>query len=167
MITSATVTDLPEILNIYKHARTFMAQNGNNTQWADGYPHRELLLKDIQKRQLYLCCDAHAVYGVFAFIIGEDTTYAHIEDGSWLADAPYGTIHRIAANGVKKGVFAEVLAYCERKIPHLRIDTHRNNHIMQHLIEKHGFRRCGTIYISDGSPRIAYEKIPEGLLPVY
>ena len=33
---------------------------------------------------------------------------------------------------------------------------------MQHLIEKNGFQRCGIIYVEDGSPRIAYEKIKEG-----
>lgn len=162
MITSATIADLPDILSIYEHARTFMAESGNPAQWADGYPQRELLLQDIERRQLYLCRDTRTVYGVFAFIIGEDETYARIENGSWLSDTPYGTIHRIAGNGRERGVFAEVLSWCEKKIPHLRIDTHRDNRVMQHLIVKHGFRKCGTIYVSDGSPRIAYEKIPGG-----
>ncbi len=40
-----------------------------------------------------------------------------------------------------------------------RIDTHNDNKIMQHVIEKNGFIRCGIIYVKDGSPRIAYEKI--------
>lgn len=31
--------------------------------------------------------------------------------------------------------------------------------IMQHLICKNGFQKCGIIYVEDGSPRIAYEKI--------
>ena len=157
MITSATVTDLPEILNIYKHARTFMAQNGNNTQWADGYPHRELLLKDIQKRQLYLCCDAHAVYGVFAFIIGEDTTYAHIEDGSWLSDAPYGTIHRIASAGIVRGIADACLEFCLSAGVNIRIDTHADNHPMLSWIRKRGFEHCGIIRVEDGSPRIAFQ----------
>lgn len=30
---------------------------------------------------------------------------------------------------------------------------------MQHKIEKNGFTRCGIIYITDGSPRIAYQKV--------
>lgn len=159
MITSATVKDLTDILNIYEHARTFMAENGNPAQWADGYPQKELLLRDIGRKQLYLCRDARGIYGVFAFVIGEDPTYACIENGAWLSDAPYGTIHRIAANGREKGVFAEAVSYCEKRIPHLRIDTHHDNRIMQHLISNHGFQKCGTIYVADGSPRIAYEKI--------
>jgi hypothetical protein len=30
---------------------------------------------------------------------------------------------------------------------------------MQHVVEKHGFSRRGIIYIADGTPRIAYERI--------
>ena len=158
--------DLDAVMEIYGSARHRMRLAGNHSQWIGGYPSRERIMADIDANVSYVVEAGGVIAGVFAFIQGEEPTYRNI-DGRWPDDRPYGTIHRIAANGVKKGVFAEVLAYCERKIPHLRIDTHRNNHIMQHLIEKHGFRRCGTIYISDGSPRIAYEKIPEGLLPVY
>ena len=32
-----------------------------------------------------------------------------------------------------------------------------SNHTMQRLIEGAGFRRCGVIYVEDGSPRIAYQ----------
>ena len=28
---------------------------------------------------------------------------------------------------------------------------------MQQLLELNGFRRCGIIYVRDGSPRIAYQ----------
>lgn len=47
--------------------------------------------------------------------------------------------------------------YCKAQIPHLRIDTHEDNKVMQHVLEKYGFVRCGIVYVSDGSPRIAYE----------
>jgi len=30
---------------------------------------------------------------------------------------------------------------------------------MQHVIEKNGFKKCGIIYVKDGSERIAYELI--------
>ena len=159
MITPAKEHDLPDILTIYQYARDFMTKSGNPHQWADGHPREELLLRDIENGHLYLCRDSRAIYGVFAFIIGEDNTYRRIDDGAWLSDAPYGTIHRIAGNGTKKGILAEAVTYCESKIPHLRIDTHQDNHIMQHLITKHGFQKCGIIYVSDGSPRIAFEKI--------
>lgn len=159
MITLAAAADLPDILNIYEYARNFMIKNGNPTQWAKDYPGEELLLKDIAKKHLYLCRDALSVYGVFAFIIGEDPTYRLIENGAWLSDSPYGTIHRIAGNGTRKGVLAEALAFCGHQISHLRIDTHRDNLIMQHILPAAGFQKCGMIYLSDGSPRIAYERL--------
>ena len=32
---------------------------------------------------------------------------------------------------------------------------------MQKQIEKNGFKKCGTIYVRDGSPRIAYQWVKE------
>lgn len=64
----------------------------------------------------------------------------------------------IASDGNTKGLLNKVVCYCEKQINHLRIDTHMDNKIMQHLIIKNGFTKCGTIYVADGSPRIAYEK---------
>ena len=37
--------------------------------------------------------------------------------------------------------------------------THADNKIMQHLLEKNGFTRCGVIHVRDGSPRFAYQKL--------
>ena len=56
------------------------------------------------------------------------------------------------------GVLAMAVQFCEQSINHLRIDTHNDNKIMQHVIEKNGFKRCGIIHVNDGSERIAYEK---------
>lgn len=159
MIEPAARQDLSAILDIYEYARSFMIRSGNPFQWGSTNPRKETLLKDIEKCQLYLCRDGADIYGVFAFIIGTDETYLQIEDGAWLSDAPYGTIHRIAGNGTRKGVLAEAVSFCEKQISHLRIDTHQDNLIMQHLLPKLGFQKCGIIHISDGSPRIAYEKI--------
>ena len=97
------------------------------------------------------------IHAAFVFILGEEPDYAVIEDGSWTSSAPYGTIHRIAGSGAGKGVFRECLAYCMSRISNIRIDTHRDNAIMRHLLEKHGFQECGIIYVEDGSPRIAYQ----------
>ena len=82
-----------------------------------------------------------------------------IEDGSWAEDTPYGVIHRIAAKIGAKGVVKEAVDFGLTKINHLRIDTHRDNLVMQHVLQKYGFSRRGIIYIADGTPRIAYERI--------
>ena len=160
MIRKASMQDLPAILDIYAYARKFMADTGNPAQWGDGYPQRDVLERDIDLGQLYIIEEDNATVGVFAFIIGADPTYAVIDDGSWLSDAPYGTIHRIAGNGKTHGLLQQTVAFCGQQIAHLRIDTHADNRIMQHLIAKCGFSRCGIIYVRGGSPRIAYELVP-------
>ena len=159
MIRIAKSEDLPAILEIYSYARAFMARNGNPTQWADKYPEESLLRNDIENSNLYVVEEARHICGVFAFIIGPDETYSLIEQGEWLSDREYGTIHRVAGDGTVHGLLQKAVSYCEQRIPHLRIDTHQDNMIMQHVILKCGFCKCGIIYVSDGSPRIAFEKI--------
>lgn len=151
----AVPADMERILEIYDHARKFMVDNGNPTQWKDGYPQREMLEEDIRLERLYVV-ESDQVCGVFMFTIGEDPTYVHIE-GSWGCDRPYGVIHRIA--GIGGGIFETALEYCTEQIHHLRIDTHADNKPMQHVVKKAGFIRRGIIYVADGTPRIAYDRI--------
>ena len=158
MIRRARPEDLQRVLEIYAVARRFMVDTGNPKQWSDGYPSADGLKEDIDNGYLYVEESKGVVHAVFAFIIGEDPTYAIIEDGSWLSDAPYGAIHRLASDGCCPGVFGRCVAFCRGQISHLRVDTHEDNRVMQHLVERYGFTRCGIIYVADGSPRIAYEK---------
>lgn len=158
-IQKASSDDLADIMKVYSYARGFMAENGNASQWGSSYPEEEILKEDIAGGNLYAVKSDGEICGAFAFISGEDETYAVIEDGAWISDSEYGTIHRVAGNGTVPGIFGYVLEFCLDKIVHLRIDTHRDNKIMQHVIEKNGFTRCGIIYCSDGTPRIAYERI--------
>jgi hypothetical protein len=153
-----TKEDLPAAMEIYAYAREQMKRNGNPNQWGDSRPTVETIAKDIQRNVSFLIFDEDEICGIFTFITGEDPTYAVIEDGQWLNDEPYGVIHRIASNGRRKGIMDAALAYCESRIGNIRIDTHRDNRIMQHLLEKHAYVRCGTIYVDDGTPRIAYQK---------
>ena len=101
--------------------------------------------------------DEEEVVAVFAFIIGDDPTYRVIE-GSWLNDRPYGVIHRIGSNGKAKGIIPFVMEYAFSRIDNIKIDTHKDNRIMQHVLEKNGFKYCGVITIEDGTKRVAYQK---------
>ncbi len=158
-IRKAVTEDLPVILDIYRHARQFMAENGNPGQWGAHYPPDSLVKNDIEQKQLYVLAEDSQIHGVFLFAPGPDPTYQIIEQGSWLSDAPYGVIHRVASDGTVHGFLRLAVRYCEQQTPHLRIDTHRDNLIMQRAIEKNGFSRRGIIFTDDGSPRIAYEKV--------
>lgn len=157
-IRDTTLADYEQIQEIYAYARERMRLSGNPSQWGSDRPSGETLLMDIQRGQSHVLEEEGQICGVFTFIIGEDPTYRVIEQGQWLNDAPYGTIHRIAAGAAGKGVFRECVAYCTARIPNIRIDTHRDNAAMRHLLMKHGFRECGIIYVEDGSARIAYQR---------
>ena len=159
MIRHAAESDLPRILEIYDIARQFMRQSGNMTQWINGYPSEPLLRQDIMNGNLYVMEDAGGVYGAFAFILGDDPTYTHIE-GAWQDTAtPYGTIHRIGSDGTHRGVLHECVDWALGRISHLRVDTHADNHVMQRCILREGFSYCGVIHVTDGTPRVAFERI--------
>ncbi len=158
-IVKAEKKNLPRVLEIYSYAREFMRENGNPTQWENLSAIKDSLVNDMENGNLYLIRDDENIYGAFAFIVGEDSTYKKIEHGEWLSDAEYGMIHRVASDGRIHGMMGMIVQFCSERIAHLRTDTHVDNKIMQHLILKNGFKRCGIIYISDGSPRIAYERI--------
>ena len=49
--------------------------------------------------------DETGIHGVFALFDGAEPTYAHIEEGEWLNDEPYVTIHRLAGDGRVHGLF--------------------------------------------------------------
>ena len=158
IIRKATEQDLTRVREIYGIARNFMRDNGNLTQWGKGDEPENLTEDDIRQGNLYALTDnAGEIHAVFVFMIGEDSTYLKIEQGNWISAEPYGVVHRVASDGSVHGVLGRIMDYCKGQMPHLRIDTHEDNKVMQHVIEKCGFVRCGIIYVSDGTLRIAYE----------
>ncbi len=156
-IRKAVPGDLDVIMDVYRSAQDFMIHSGNPTQWGRFYPSRELIASDIENGISYVITDSGTIHGVFVLRFGEDPTYRVIEDGAWPNDKPYVTIHRIAGDGKVRGVFRAAAEYCAALCDHIRVDTHRDNHVMQRKIAAFGFVKCGTIYIDDGSPRIAYQ----------
>lgn len=159
-IRMAGMADFRRIEEIYANARRFMAQTGNPNQWGKTNPPREQLLRDIANGELMVVENDTGIHGVFFFRIGPDPTYAVIRLGHWHRDAPYGTIHRIAGDG-SHGILASAVAYGATRIDYLRIDTHRDNRVMQNALAKQGFVPCGIITIADGSERIAYDCSPD------
>ena len=147
--------DLPALLEIFAHARAFMAQTGNPTQWPATYPGAELM-QQIARGVCYVLEGNARPEATFCYIPGPEPTYAEIYDGGWPDDAPYATIHRMASAGRVHGAAAICFAWCAARGLPLRADTHADNKVMQHLLEKNGFVRCGNITLADGTSRIAY-----------
>ncbi len=159
-IRHATPDDLPAIMELIAHGRQMMRQNGNHSQWTDGYPSENQILDDIAKDNSYLICHNDTPVGTFAMIIGEEPTYLHIYDGHWLDDTQtYATIHRLAGSPQHKGLAKACFDYVWGKTHNIRIDTHRDNAIMRHLADTNGFIYCGIIYLANGDERLAFQKI--------
>lgn len=156
-IRKATIDDLNDIMRIYKIAQDFMIQSGNPNQWGHSYPTKDLIKNDIKYKTSHVIYNNKNIHAVFTLIDGIEPTYQKIENGEWTNNEPYITLHRIASDGKVKGIFKSIIEYCKTISDNIRIDTHENNLIMQKLIEKNGFQKCGTIHVADGTPRIAYQ----------
>lgn len=145
-IRSATYSELDEILDIYARARLFMKEHGNPDQWGDVYPPKELIASDLEQGRLFvLVDDENALAGVFSCLRDGDPDYDDIKNGAWLNDEPYIAIHRIASAGTHKGIFTHILNYCLSFSSNIKIDTYIDNTVMQSILAKHGFKKCGTI----------------------
>ena len=152
--------DLPGILAAMDAARGIMRASGNLHQWSDAYPSSAAILSDIGRGAGFVITEDGSVVGYFAFIQSPEPTYAYIEGGSWIDDPrPYHVIHRIASFPEVHGIFDTIMDWAFTCDPNIRIDTHRDNRIMQHCLARHGFRYCGIIYLANGDERLAYQKL--------
>ena len=164
VIRPATEADIPAVLPVFEAAKAIMRADGNHEQWgAPGFPGDALLLRDIARgggfviESVIPSVAKESIVAYFALHPSPEPTYAHI-DGAWLTDEPYGVIHRIASYPDVHGIFSAIIDFAAARYPHLRIDTHRDNRIMQHLIDAAGFTYCGIIWLEDGTERLAYER---------
>ncbi len=158
LIRKAIISDINPLMDIYDHARQFMRSVGNANQWINGYPSEEIIRKDILNGNSYVCINNNVIVGVFCFFQGDDPTYTKIYDGEWLDDKPYGVIHRLASSGTVKGVADFCFQWCYQQCGNIRVDTHKDNTVLQHVLRKNGYKQCGIIYISNGTQRIAFQK---------
>lgn len=155
-IRKAEIKDIDGIMKIYDIAQDFMIKNNNPNQWKKIYPTIDIIENDIKNNYCHVVCNNSKIEAVFALIGGKDPTYSIIEGGNWLNDNDYLTIHRVASSGNIHGVVTYIVNYVKKLSKDIRIDTHNDNIIMQRQLEKNGFKKCGIIYLKNGSPRIAY-----------
>lgn len=160
IIRLAEPSDMQAVMQVMDAAKQIMRASGNLHQWVNGYPSEAVITADIDRRVGYVIEEAGRIIAYFAFIPSPEPTYAQIYDGQWLDDErPYHVIHRIGSYPDEHGIFRSIMDYCFSHDPNIRIDTHRNNLIMQHNILKRGFTYCGIIYLASGDERLAYQKI--------
>jgi len=175
-IRPARPADLPRLMELYAAARAFMRSCGNTVQWVGGYPSPELVAAGIAAGEQWVCVDAKAaaedtadaaaptkeehIAATFWFAVGPEPTYAVITGGAgWLDDAPYGVVHRLASDGSRRGVGELCLGWALERCGNLRVDTHSSNTVMQQLLKRMNFTRCGEVRMTDGTPRDAYQRL--------
>lgn len=157
-IRKAVEEDLPSLMSLFDSAKGIMQASGNTRQWGDAYPSVDIVMRDITSGVCHVACDdtTGEIIATMAFIPGPDPTYSKIYDGKWPECGDYYVIHRIAAKKTGGGVAVKLFDYAFSKSPVIRIDTHRDNCIMHHVLQKYGFVYCGVIHLANGDPRDAY-----------
>lgn len=160
IIREARQGDMAEIIKVMDAAKKVMRQSGNLYQWGEGYPSEAVITADMKRNGGFVIEDDNKIVGYFAFLPSPEPTYDKIYEGKWIDDAqPYHVVHRIASYPQVHGIFSSIMDFCFSYDTNIRIDTHRDNTIMQHNILKQGFTYCGIIYLLSGDERLAYQKI--------
>lgn len=159
-IREAKPADIADIMLVMEAAKGIMRASGNMHQWADGYPSEDAITADMEKKGGFVIEDANKVVGYFAFLASPEPTYSKIYKGRWVDDVQsYHVVHRIASYPDVHGIFSAIMDFCFTRDTNIRIDTHRDNKIMQHNLLKHDFTYCGIIYLLSGDERLAYQRI--------
>ena len=157
--------DVPAIMTLVEAAVRRLAAMGVD-QWQDGYPNRGRIAQDVAEGIGYVIEEADRVVAYGAVIFTGEDAYRAI-DGGWLTEEEnYVVVHHmcVAEEVVCQGYgrcFMEAAEQLSRgRVRSFRVDTHADNRVMQSLLPRLGFTRCGTIRI-DGRPFEAFEKIIE------
>lgn len=159
-IRKALPEDMTDIMQVMDAAKLIMRQSGNMHQWTDGYPSEAVILSDMEREGGFVVDDGGKLVGYFAFLPSPEPTYTRIYEGDWLDDVrSYHVVHRIASYPDAHGVFSSIMDFCFSRDSNIRIDTHRDNHIMQHVVKKYGFTYCGIIFLASGDERLAYQRV--------
>ncbi len=158
-----TMLDVSAVTKIYDGARKIMKESCI-PQWQEGIPGRESFITDVQSGYAYVIEDEGKVIGTIQ-IIENEPYYDVIENGKWTEENAL-VAHRVAVSNEcrKHGVGCMLICEAEKIAVQrgkraLRLDTHEKNFRMRGMLEKNGFKAVGTVYMPDGSPRVAYEKL--------
>lgn len=160
-IRKAEEKDLQEILNIIQEAKSYFAQH-KIPQWQSGYPEGIDIEEDIDRQGGYVAQEDGVILGYSFIQVMQDHNYDVIE-GHWLNEEDYAVMHRTCIHDSAKGrgIAGMFVQKADSLSDNVRADTHELNASMRKMLEKNGFISCGIIYVEDGTPRVAYQRIKE------
>lgn len=161
----ATGNQIPEIMEIIFEAQAYFKAHGID-QWQNGYPNLEKIEADIENGNSYIVKSQDKVVATAVLEFGGEPNYEKIYEGAWKSSHSYAALHRIAVSNKYKGqglasfIIKEMEKIClEREVKSIRVDTHEDNLAMQKMLRKNNFKYCSKIFLADGSPRLAFERI--------
>ena len=72
-IRKTEIAELGILMELFEQGKRIMRKSGNLKQWTGGYPDEELVKKDIENGNSYVCLDEERnIVGTFTFIQGDD-----------------------------------------------------------------------------------------------
>ncbi|MGX4686637.1 GNAT family N-acetyltransferase [Vagococcus sp. JNUCC 83] len=159
--------DMSLIETIIDEAKEVLRKNGS-PQWQEGKPNKEMIISDMENKFGYVLIYQGNIVGYLAMINQEDEDYKILDN--WEKKDNYVVIHRVAISsdyqgkGLANYFFSNIISIAISKgYSSIRIDTHRVNLSMQHLLKKFKFVYRGIVFVEsdiDGE-RFAYELLME------
>lgn len=137
-------------LSFIEDAKAFQREQGI-VQWTEDYPNIETVLRDIELLRGYTITDDGVPFGYVCVDFGGEKSYDRV-DGEWKTSGKYGVIHRLAfgkesrGKGATKAVFELIRKLCRNESAvSIRVDTGSENKLVQHIFEREGFEKIGTL----------------------
>lgn len=158
----AKINEIEEINKMYEEG-SFILKSRGIDQW-QGKNLPKASMENINS--IYVLEDDGEIIAT-ALHLDYDSDYDEIFDGEWICDGgEYYAIHRfMTKHNVRNKGYAkllleeiEILAKRNNK-DSIRLDTHKDNIPMQKTLEKMNYEKCGVVYLYNGAPRLAYEKL--------
>lgn len=158
----AEIQQLDQVMDVYDHVVKVMNDHGN-FQWGNGYPSKEIIKEDIEKKELYLLSEKDEITAAVVLNRDCEPEYQHIQ---WKDDYSFIVIHRLCVNpnfqgkGVGRVLMEEIEKLAlDQGYTSIRLDTFSQNKKAQSLFARQGYEPRGIFYFSGyDDPFIAFEK---------
>lgn len=153
-----------EILKIYENCKTAM-EFENIFQWTESYPNLDIIINDINNKDLYELSKEGELLGVICFNVSQDPQYKIIDwqdkNGCVLI------IHRLAINPLvqNQGLAKVLMTFAEdfaliNNFTSIRLDAFSGNKKALKLYEDRSYLKRGEIYFPGRHlPFFCYERM--------
>jgi len=164
IIRKAEISDLQNIMKMYKSCVTGMVKNGIN-QWDDAYPNTEIISEDLNAGTYYVAEMDETIIGGINIDNNQDDTYLHL-DWEDKSDS-FLVVHRLGVKeefwnkkiGKDLMLFTEKLVI-EKGMKSIRLDTYSGNPKAMDFYKRLGYTELGTIDLKPEKDKYyCFEKI--------